>query len=71
MISKIKNSCRYSFKDLAFQAKETQILDFLYKTHQEERNQIVKKLCRKVDWYWEDRIGSDGKIYTAFSPERN
>ena len=70
------NQCKYSFKDLlnasnVFNSTDqiTVFLTNLYKLSQQERNKVVKELCDKAGWYWEDNKGSDGIIYTAFSSE--
>ena len=62
------NPCKYSFKDLLDQTTDTITIIELYSLTQAERNQKVKDLCNKAKWYWEDQRGSDGVIYTAFSP---
>jgi len=66
--------CKYSFEDLlnAFSRKTGFKIDKneLYKLNQQDRNDIVKELCKYSQWYWSDIIGSDGIIYTAFSPNK-
>ena len=72
------NPCNYSFRDLlntVFKSKYTQdqintYLQNLYNLSQYERNNVVKYLCKEAHWYFEDIKGSDGIIYTAFSPEK-
>jgi len=64
--------CSYSFWDLfvaAFQREPTdnQRYEFGILT-QHERNRRVKLWAQKAGWGVEDRIGSDGNLYTAFCP---
>ena len=73
------NSCQYSFGDLLDAAKAgcgdhyiTMELEDLYKMSQEERNNVVKDMCLRCKpnpWQWKDLVGSDGVVYTSFSPE--
>ena len=64
--------CKYSFKDLISAANgkpvDNLFIDSLYKLPQTDRNKMVKELCHLAGWYFEDVKGSDGIIYTAFSP---
>ena len=63
------NTCNYSFQDLFNAANFNQSTTILSKMDQEYINKLVKNLCSLAHWGWEDRIGTDGMIYTAFSPE--
>ena len=72
MSSRLYLPCKYSFKDLLLATNkpvDKQSLDSLYNISQTNRNRMVKELCNKAGWYFEDVKGSDGIIYTAFSPE--
>jgi hypothetical protein len=60
------NTCMYSFQDLFNAANFNQSTSILSKMDQESINKLVKKLCEISNWGWEDRLGSDGIIYTAF-----
>ena len=60
------NYCKYSFQDLINSACSTIDLTTLYNMSQVKRNETVKKLCTTAGWYFEDVMGSDGNIYTAF-----
>jgi hypothetical protein len=68
----MSENCKYSFSDL-FEAVHNRALDqteamkFVL-VSQDEKNKIVKELANLAGWKTEDRIGSDGKTYTAFSP---
>jgi hypothetical protein len=68
----MSEECQYSFSDL-FKAAHNRALDqteamkFVL-VSQDEKNKIVKELASLAGWKIEDRIGSDGKTYTAFSP---
>jgi hypothetical protein len=68
----MSEECQYSFSDL-FEAahkrglQEAEAMKFVLAS-QEEKNKIVKELASLAGWKIEDRIGSDGKTYTAFSP---
>lgn len=63
------NSCKYSFTDLAKAASvDNEIFDF--NKPRSEINNIVKYLCLKAGWAYEDVKTPDGVIYTAFSPEK-
>ena len=59
-------TCMYSFQDLFNAANFNQSTSILSKMDQESINKLVKKLCEISNWGWEDRLGSDGIIYTAF-----
>ena len=73
---KLVNPCKYSFRDLFIEnikssnlitnSLEKELLQF-YDLPLEERNKIVKKLCKNVGWYYED-IDKGDCVYTAFSP---
>lgn len=66
--SDLVNPCKYSFRDLIDAAGMEVNIEKLYKISQKDRNNEVKKLCRKAGWYFCDTIYS-GEIYTSFSPE--
>lgn len=66
------DECSYSFWDLfeaankrrpRFEEKE----EFL-KISQTKRNQLIKKWAKNANWGIDDRMGTDGKVYTAFCP---
>lgn len=63
-------SCQFSFDDL-FQARFRRKMNEsekseLYALDQADRNKRVGEWAKKVGWYTEDRIGTDGVEYTAF-----
>jgi len=62
------STCAYSFQDLFNTAGVTIKKEEFYSLPQDEINSRVKDLCTKINWEYEDRVGSDGKIYTAFAP---
>lgn len=70
----LSSPCKYSFKDLVVASntvKNTEVnkyLNYLYSLSQTEKNTEVKKLCNSAGWYFEDRLGDNDIIYTAFSP---
>ena len=69
----MSQGCAYSFNDL-FKAVFNRDMTpeekaDLYAQTQEARNAIVKGWAGQSRWRVEDRIGSDGIIYTAFWPE--
>ena len=64
---KVVDECQYSFSDLFIAAEMDIKMDGL---SQEMINDLVTKACDKANWYWEDRTGTDGIIYRAFSPRR-
>lgn len=66
----LKDPCKYSFKDLIEACGLKVDLDKLYGLLQEDRNIVVKEMCDIAHWYWDDVIGDDGEVYTAFAPER-
>ena len=66
---KLINPCKYSFQDLMIAAKECPNLGHIKQMSQQERNKEVRRLCEKAHWYFQDVKGTDGIIYTAFSPE--
>jgi hypothetical protein len=35
---------------------------------QDQLNELIKKKCAIIGWHYQDRIGTDGIIYTAFAP---
>jgi hypothetical protein len=63
------NTCQYSFLDLFKAANFNKKTSILNQMTQQEINDLVKKLCKLANWGWEDRLGTDNIIYTAFSPE--
>ena len=63
---KVVNECDYSISDL-FKKANFEIPDDIT---QELLNKLICKACDKIGWYWENRIGTDGIEYTAFSPYR-
>lgn len=66
----IEASCRFSFDDLYYarfgRAMKTQEKTELYTQPQEKRNNIVRRWAREAGWLTENRVGSDGVMYTAF-----
>lgn len=65
--------CHYSFWDLSEAALGAKVSkddkkDFL-ELSQEKKNKQIKIWANRAGWVYEDRVGSDGKIYTAFSPK--
>lgn len=65
--------CHYSFWDLSEAALGSKISkeeknDFL-ELSQDKKNRQIKLWVEQAGWIGEDRIGSDGKTYTAFSPK--
>lgn len=67
------NPCKYSFEDLLFAVKKetgqlTPSLKHLLLLPQSKRNDEVKHLCNQVKWFYKDVIGSNGVLYTMFSP---
>lgn len=72
-MSLLLNPCKYSFQDLLSASapqsgNKPLTLPKLYALSQEERNKTVKALCEKAGWFYQDVVGSDGVVYTAFSP---
>jgi hypothetical protein len=67
-IYELDNPCKHSFVDLLLGSGEDTDTKELYAMSQKKRNEKVKELCKKASWYWQDITGSDGIIYTAFSP---
>jgi hypothetical protein len=61
--------CKYSFQELLETAGESNIKERIYSISQEERNKEVKRICKKIGWFYKDTLGSDGVTYTAFSPK--
>ena len=72
ILSLMHDECSYSFWDLFEAANKRQATvtekNNFQKITQEERNKLVKKWAKKASWGVDDRVGSDGKIYTAFCP---
>jgi hypothetical protein len=62
------STCSYSFEDLFKAAREIFNKKIFYSKSQTQINEYVKKLCIKAKWGWEDRVGVDGVVYTAFAP---
>ena len=61
-------TCTYSFQDL-FDAANIKIEpETFYSLPRQTINRYVKLLCAETGWEWEDRIGLDGVVYTAFAP---
>ncbi len=60
-------SC-YSFQDLFDAAGVTLNKTFFYSLPQVAINNYVKQLCLIANWEYEDRLGTDDVIYTAFGP---
>jgi len=65
------NNCNYSFQDLFRKAQFQIDIKLFYNMSQNDKNILVKKLCKQINWGYEDRLGTDGIIYTAFSAEFN
>lgn len=64
-------TCKYSFHDLlyaVYKEYDPKRIEVLYSLTQQERNLEVKRLCKIAGWYFQDVIGSDKIVYTAFSP---
>lgn len=64
--------CSYSFWDLFSKAygrgaTEKEKKDFFALT-QDARNELVKQWADLASWEIDERVGTDGKIYTAFAP---
>lgn len=64
--------CSYSFWDLFVCAhgrepSETEKQSF-YAATQDERNIRIKKWAELASWDIDERIGTDGLLYTAFAP---
>ncbi len=64
----LDNTCRYSFQNLFDAANQYFDKPLFYKLSQEDINRKCKELCALANWGWEDRLGSDGIVYTAFAP---
>lgn len=65
------NPCKYSFKDLLYAVSkeyDPNTIKILYSLSQKERNIEVKRLCKLAGWYYQDVVGTDKIVYTAFSP---
>ncbi len=68
--------CRFSFADLFETAQGRRMTERESERFrllsQPERNRAVKELCAltRGTFVWEDRIGPDGRIYTAFGAPR-
>ncbi len=66
------DECNYSFWDLfeaANNRKPTNDEKGKFKAlTQGKRNKLVKKWAGIAGWGIDDRMGTDGKIYTAFCP---
>jgi hypothetical protein len=68
-MSRLINPCNHSFKDLITASKQHTDLKILYSMSQTDRNIIVKDLCKKAGWFFEDIINETG-VYTAFSSQQ-
>lgn len=68
----MKLECAYSFGDLytaAFgRSPKRAELDALYALSQADRNVQVGEWARQAGWGTEQRVGTDGVVYTAFCP---
>lgn len=62
------DNCSYSFNSLGIAAFGKDYVWNITGLTQEKINKEVKKLCQRARWCWQDRIGDDHIIYTAFSP---
>lgn len=67
----LKNPCSYSFKDLLIAANHPPDTTELNIMSQDDKNLMVKALCLISGWHYQDIKGSDGVVYTSFSPELN
>ena len=68
MSYQLLNPCSYSFDDLIKASEYPISLSKLYNISQKERNNIVKNMCDIAGRYYNDIKGTDGIVYTAFSP---
>lgn len=62
------STCQYSFQDLFDAAGIKLDKSFFYGSPRQVINEYVKELCKIANWDWEDRVGTDGVVYTAFAP---
>lgn len=62
----LEDPCLYSFQDLFNINNEKMPINF-YDYNRKDINKIVKKLCKKIGWYYKDIKSKDGEIYTSFS----
>lgn len=62
------STCQYSFQDLFDAAGIKLDKRLFYSLPRKAINEYVKKLCKLAKWDWEDRLGTDGVVYTAFAP---
>lgn len=62
------STCNYSFQDLFDAAGLKLDMSFFLDTPQYVINDYVKELCKIAHWHCEDRVGTDGIVYTAFAP---
>jgi hypothetical protein len=67
--------CAYSFNDLHLAANgkglSAQESESFLLLDQNERNALVKQWAELAGWLVEDRVGSDGLVYTAFWPRQD
>lgn len=62
--------CLYSFQDLFKACNEKMPVNF-YNQSREDINKTIKRLCKKIKWYYKDIKTKDGEIYTSFSKKIN
>lgn len=62
----LKNPCKYSFDDLML--KSETFIEKFNELSQEDKNIIVKDLCRKIGWKYQD-IYRGNIVYISFSGE--
>ena len=67
----LPNSCMYSFRDLLLESGQGSGTDVLMGLSQDDRNAVVKILCDDIYWGYDDRLGTDGLVYTAFYEKNN
>lgn len=64
--------CSYSFWDLyktAFgEDPSDEYKQEFFQMSQDERNKAVSEWAQKAGWETDERVGSDGLVYTAFAP---
>ena len=62
------STCSYSFADLFSAANIPFCKEEFYSLPRQKINRIVRELCQKAGWGWEDRVGADNVVYAAFAP---
>ena len=67
----LPNSCMYSFEDLLRESGQDLRTDVLYNLSQDDINAVVKILCDDIHWGYDDRLGTDGLVYTAFYKKKD